>query len=90
MLYLLKIRGPQRSTQSGSSAASDVYRGQVRQRRDARAVLVLHPAAGVVCRGDELRVGGGALPYTLLRAHETVLDPVCRLLLEKKNISSTT
>ena len=25
-----------------------------------------------------------AVSYTHLRAHETVLDPVCRLLLEKK------
>ena len=28
----------------------------------------------------------GAVSYTHLRAHETVLDLVCRLLLEKKNI----
>ena len=45
--------------------------------------------------GDNLRVSGNAhlimpyhlLPvsYTHLRAHETVLDLVCRLLLEKKN-----
>ena len=27
--------------------------------------------------------------YTHLRAHETVLDPVCRLLLEKQNSSRT-
>ena len=27
---------------------------------------------------------GGAVSYTHLRAHETVLDLVCRLLLEKK------
>ena len=27
--------------------------------------------------------------YTHLRAHETVLDLVCRLLLEKKNMSKT-
>ena len=32
------------------------------------------------------RAGGiGAISYTHLRAHETVLDLVCRLLLEKKN-----
>ena len=32
-------------------------------------------------------IGGGAVTvsYTHLRAHETVLDLVCRLLLEKKN-----
>ena len=29
----------------------------------------------------------GAVSYTHLRAHETVLDIVCRLLLEKKNES---
>ena len=28
--------------------------------------------------------GYGAVSYTHLRAHETVLDIVCRLLLEKK------
>ena len=28
--------------------------------------------------------GSGAVSYTPLRAHETVLDLVCRLLLEKK------
>ena len=28
--------------------------------------------------------GGGPVSYTHLRAHETVLDLVCRLLLEKK------
>ena len=30
------------------------------------------------------RQGGKAVSYTHLRAHETVLDLVCRLLLEKK------
>ena len=30
----------------------------------------------------------GAVSYTHLRAHETVLDLVCRLLLEKKKIAS--
>ena len=29
------------------------------------------------------------VPYTHLRAHETVLDLVCRLLLEKKNYYSS-
>ena len=31
------------------------------------------------------QIGLGAVSYTHLRAHETVLDLVCRLLLEKKN-----
>ena len=30
-----------------------------------------------------------AVSYTHLRAHETVLDLVCRLLLEKKNDTNT-
>ena len=36
--------------------------------------------------GDPLREARepGAVSYTHLRAHETVLDLVCRLLLEKK------
>ena len=51
----------------------------------------------VVCFGESngaatVTVSGGNAPYTYvsvsythLRAHETVLDLVCRLLLEKKN-----
>ena len=35
-------------------------------------------------------VGAIAVSYTHLRAHETVLDLVCRLLLEKKNKPQTT
>ena len=31
------------------------------------------------------RIDLGTVSYTHLRAHETVLDIVCRLLLEKKN-----
>ena len=31
----------------------------------------------------------GPVSYTHLRAHETVLDLVCRLLLEKKNTAPT-
>ena len=30
-----------------------------------------------------------SVSYTHLRAHETVLDLVCRLLLEKKNLNCT-
>ena len=33
--------------------------------------------------------GSGAVSYTHLRAHETVLDLVCRLLLEKKTKKNT-
>ena len=35
-------------------------------------------------KGDKLSVTCDAVSYTHLRAHETVLDLVCRLLLEKK------
>ena len=34
--------------------------------------------------------GPGSVSYTHLRAHETVLDLVCRLLLEKKNKNQNT
>ena len=33
---------------------------------------------------EEIGVGATSVSYTHLRAHETVLDLVCRLLLEKK------
>ena len=39
--------------------------------------------------GGRLRLGVGAVSYTHLRAHETVLDLVCRLLLEKKKNNNT-
>ena len=54
--------------------------GQVRRRR--RGV-----AAGHVPVFDDAGVLAtvGPVSYTHLRAHETVLDLVCRLLLEKKN-----
>ena len=57
--------------------------------RLAGAVVVHHLGIAVV-GGDQHRAAGlrdrGFEPvsYTHLRAHETVLDLVCRLLLEKK------
>ena len=42
--------------------------------------LVVHPGAIVAHLEDDV----GTVSYTHLRAHETVLDLVCRLLLEKK------
>ena len=39
--------------------------------------------------GDEGVVGRQAVSYTHLRAHETVLDLVCRLLLEKKKYETS-
>ena len=53
--------------------------------------LAFHPGSGL---SNETRaalgqiVGADPVSYTHLRAHETVLDLVCRLLLEKKKTSS--
>ena len=86
LVFFLMIRRPPRSTLDRSSAASDVYKSQVH-------------ALPYVPPHDELdgfpgRAAGapvfhsaatqGSVSYTHLRAHETVLDLVCRLLLEKK------
>ena len=84
------IRRPPRSTLDRSSAASDVYKRQ--EHADQRQQVERVPARGVrsdldqrrvLAAGDEQR-GPEAVSYTHLRAHETVLDLVCRLLLEKK------
>ena len=88
--FFLMIRRPPRSTQSRSSAASDVYKRQLYQ----FGATVAEGAAGTALGAAE-----GALrqmsmrahipvSYTHLRAHETVLDLVCRLLLEKKKAIS--
>ena len=53
---------------------------------------VAHDAGGGHARQFvRCRVGRGrdAVSYTHLRAHETVLDLVCRLLLEKKKTKHT-
>ena len=79
------IRRPPRSTLDRSSAASDVYKRQVEREHvarvggDARAAAQVDegPRMALGQRGDE------PVSYTHLRAHETVLDLVCRLLLEK-------
>ena len=39
---------------------------------------------------QKISLSKDAVSYTHLRAHETVLDLVCRLLLEKKKIKTTT
>ena len=85
------IRRPPRSTLDRSSAASDVYKRQEqvlgdRERAD-REQLLFHyaalPAAWTSCHLSK------PVSYTHLRAHETVLDLVCRLLLEKKTTPTT-
>ena len=49
---------------------------------------VLHGIGQIGVRIEQALRGAGAVFYTHLRAHETVLDLVCRLLLEKKNKTS--
>ena len=86
------IRRPPRSTQGRSSAASDVYKRQGIELAGPRRRVEIR--AGVIGQGL-LEAGDGVvdLPpvsYTHLRAHETVLDLVCRLLLEKKKRETDT
>ena len=82
------IRRPPRSTLDRSSAASDVYKRQA-----LRVVLGLGLGDALlvdellderVVLGDLAEGAVAPVSYTHLRAHETVLDLVCRLLLEKK------
>ena len=87
LFFFLMIRRPPRSTQSRSSAASDVYKRQVLADGDSVVVikdLKLKGSSGVVKAGTKVK-NIRHVSYTHLRAHETVLDLVCRLLLEKKN-----
>ena len=62
-----------------ASAAATIGAPDGRGRR--RAVLV--------AEGPIRNMADGPVSYTHLRAHETVLDLVCRLLLEKKNNTHT-
>ena len=93
------IRRPPRSTLDRSSAASDVYkrqdelffpkkkvrtiqlerRGKVYTMRVANAGEPLQSSGSVTLDN----IGDNPVSYTHLRAHETVLDIVCRLLLKK-------
>ena len=80
------IRRPPRSTLDRSSAASDVYK------RQEFGIATFNGCPDT--DGDGTRDSEDSCPeefgllasvsYTHLRAHETVLDLVCRLLLEKK------
>ena len=89
--FFLMIRRPPRSTLDRSSAASDVYK---RQLKFSFGILVLGLFAGLWYQHSQLRFfrnfpSKKPVSYTHLRAHETVLDLVCRLLLEKKNNNIT-
>ena len=96
------IRRPPRSTQSRSSAASDVYKRQVPVLY-LRYALYLKELPEItrplimdfIYNTDSfyqsyLYINLITVSYTHLRAHETVLDLVCRLLLEKKKIKQYT
>ena len=86
VVFFLMIRRPPRSTLDRSSAATDVYKRQVFQ----CFISFIEELQGI-CFFNQ-RTGEqvvdiiifGTVSYTHLRAHETVLDLVCRLLLEKK------
>eukprot|EP00657_Telonema_sp_P-1_P009991 TRINITY_DN4276_c0_g1_i1.p1 TRINITY_DN4276_c0_g1~~TRINITY_DN4276_c0_g1_i1.p1 ORF type:complete len:102 (-),score=39.36 TRINITY_DN4276_c0_g1_i1:17-322(-) len=85
------MRRPPRSTQSRSSAASDVYKRQFLSWAGLASRFAFHMDQyyNVMSwvsssRVPQLRVVIRSCLYTHLRAHETVLDLVCRLLLEKK------
>ena len=98
--FFLMIRRPPRSTLDRSSAASDVYKRQTlwfgvfcadahvcAHRAQIRPWLwSLHDPSKSSVQLDQAGRDTGfiAVSYTHLRAHETVLDLVCRLLLEKK------
>ena len=92
LFFFLMIRRPPRSTLDRSSAASDVYKRQDQRvlldRRAFRRIGADHKSGSHRWIGTCL--GVGPVSYTHLRAHETVLDIVCRLLLEKKKKNDCT
>src|SRR5664280_2110598 len=63
-----------------SSSWVEVQRGGNPKRR----LRPPHQGMGMSSSGKPASMSTGAVSYTHLRAHETVLDLVCRLLLEKK------
>ena len=87
LVFFLMIRRPPRSTLDRSSAASDVYKRQAQHHVEHEAAPVdgEEPLAAQLARQLRAQRRRVAVSYTHLRAHETVLDLVCRLLLEKKN-----
>ena len=80
------IRRPPRSTLDRSSAASDVYKRQPYPYQLATIVARDTNTGRELARTQTVAPVSTEMPvsYTHLRAHETVLDIVCRLLLEKK------
>ena len=92
LVLFLMLRRPPRSTLDRSSAASDVYKRQLKKTLNVESITPAFIADVASIAGATNTAYGTAAPvsYTHLRAHETVLDLVCRLLLEKtKNIAPT-
>ena len=100
LFFFLMIRRPPRSTLDRSSAASDVYKRQTlgivlpdslvsgtKYRKFRHELLRRYRVDAVVRLPSGSFMHTDAVSYTHLRAHETVLDLVCRLLLEKKKIN---
>ena len=89
VFFFLMLRRPPRPTQGRSSAASDVYKRQPFHSRFLHGQIDSLPIDNEPAKGFDLFIENTvlAVPYTHLRAHETVLDLVCRLLLEKKKES---
>ena len=64
----------------------------IRDRSEPSTNLLLLDASAIILCAGKMKNGATrpvtelAVSYTHLRAHETVLDLVCRLLLEQKNI----
>ena len=86
LFFFLMIRRPPRSTLDRSSAASDVYKRQeytVGRPRRRCADSCGHGIPSINFN-KMTRSGSRSVSYTHLRAHETVLYLVCRLLLETK------
>ena len=84
-LFFLMKHTPPKTTQGRSSAASDVYRRKVEQGRVDYTVFVKDLLTGF--EGDStppIGAGDEVVPYTHLRAHETLRYIECRLLHEKK------
>ena len=85
------IRRPPRSTLDRSSAASDVYKRQediyeLNERITGQIQINVKKEVASNSFEAELII---PVSYTHLRAHETVLDLVCRLLLEQKKTFTT-
>ena len=80
------IRRPPRSTLDRSSAASDVYKRQneLSMSSDFDVSNITKPEETFLSVRIKMLQTQVPVSYTHLRAHETVLDLVCRLLLEKK------